>query len=75
MKIEIRKQVTLSGQVVRIGEVVEASPANAQILIGQAAAVVYHEEPAPEPEVAPVQCPMPKVEAKPKATSRRRTKS
>ena len=73
MKIEIRKQVTLSGQVVRVGEVVKASPADAQILIGQAAAIVY-EEPAPEPEAAPVQCPMPKAEAKPKATSRRRTK-
>ena len=74
MKIKIRKQVTLSGQVVRIGEVVEASPADAQILFGQAAAVVY-KEPVTEPEVAPVQCPMPKAEAKPKATSRRRTKS
>nr|BAR23382.1 hypothetical protein [uncultured Mediterranean phage uvMED] len=74
MKIQIRKQVMLSGQVVRIGEVVEASPTDAQILIGQAAAVVY-EEPVTEPEVAPVECPMPKAEAKPKATSRRRTKS
>nr|BAR23516.1 hypothetical protein [uncultured Mediterranean phage uvMED]BAR23566.1 hypothetical protein [uncultured Mediterranean phage uvMED] len=74
MKIQIRKQVTLSGQVVRIGEVVEASPTDAQILFGQAAAVVY-EEPVTEPEVAPVECPMPKAEAKPKATSRRRTKS
>ena len=73
MKIKIRKQVTLAGQVVRIGEVVEASPADAQILIGQAAAIVY-EEPAPEPEAAPVQCPMPEAKAKPKATSRRRTK-
>ena len=73
MKIQIRKQVTLSGQVVRIGEVVEASPTDAQILFGQAAAVVY-EEPVTEPEVAPVECPMPKAEAKPKATSRRRTK-
>ena len=74
MKIQIRKQVTLSGQVVRVGEVVEASPADALILVGQAAAVVY-EEPATEPEVAPVECPMPKAQAKPKATSRRRTKS
>ena len=74
MKIQIRKQVTLSGQVVRIGEVVEASPADAQILFGQAAAVVY-EEPVTEPEVAPVECPMPKAQAKPKATPRRRTKS
>ena len=74
MKIQIRKQVTLSGQVVRVGEVVEASPTDAQILFGQAAAVVY-EEPVTEPEVAPVECPMPKAEAKPKATSRRRTKS
>ena len=74
MKIQIRKQVTLSGQVVRIGEVVEAFPTDAQILIGQAAAIVY-EEPVTEPEVAPVECPMPKAEAKPKATSRRRTKS
>ncbi len=74
MKIQIRKQVTLSGQVVRIGEVVEASLTDAQILFGQAAAVVY-EEPVTEPEVAPVECPMPKAEAKPKATSRRRTKS
>ena len=71
MKIKIRKQVTLAGRVVRIGEVVEASPTDAQILIGQAAAIVYEE---PEPEAAPVQCPMPKAEAKPKATSRRRTK-
>ena len=74
MKIQIRKQVTLSGQVVRIGEVVEASPTDAQILIGQAAAIVY-EEPAPEPKAAPVECPMPKAEAKPKTTTRRRTKS
>ncbi len=43
MKIEIRKQVTLAGQVVRIGEVVEASPADATILLGQAAAVPYVE--------------------------------
>ena len=74
MKIEIRKQVTLSGQVVRVGEVIEASPSDALILVGQAAAVVYHEEPALEPEVAPVECPMPEAKAKPKATSRRRTK-
>ena len=73
MKIEIRKQVTQAGQVVRIGEVVEASPADAQILIGQAAAIVY-KEPAPEPEVAPVQCPMPEAKAKPKAKQKPKKK-
>ena len=72
MKIEIRKQVTLAGQVVRIGEVVEASPADATILLGQAAAVLYVEP--VQPAEKPVECPMPKAEAKPKATSRRRTK-
>lgn len=69
MKIEIRKQVTLSGQVVRIGEVVEASPADATILLSQAAAVPYVEP------VQPEETPTPKAEAKPKTTSRRRTKS
>ena len=73
MKIEIRKQVTLAGQVVRIGEVVEASPADATILLGQAAAVPYVEP--VQPEEKPVQCPMPSAQAKPKTTSRRRTKS
>jgi len=33
MKIEIRKQVVLAGQVVRVGEVHEASPSDAAILI------------------------------------------
>lgn len=69
MKIEIRKQVTLAGQVVRIGEVVEASPADATILLSQAAAVPYMEP------VQPEETPTPKAEAKPKTTSRRRTKS
>ena len=72
MKIEIRKQVTLAGQVVRIGEVVEASPADATILLGQAAAVPYVEP--VQSEEKPVQCPMPSAQAKPKTTSRRRTK-
>jgi len=73
MKIEIRKQVTLAGQVVRIGEVVEASPADATILLGQAAAVLYVEP--VQPEEKPIESPKPKAEAKPKATTRRRTKS
>lgn len=73
MKIEIRKQVTLAGQVVRIGEVVEASPADATILLSQAAAVPYVEP--VQPEEKPIKTPEPKAEAKPKATSRRRTKS
>ena len=68
MKIEIRKQVTLSGQVVRIGEVVEASLTDATILLGQAAAVPYVEH------VQPEETPMPKAEAKPKTTTRRRAK-
>ena len=67
MKIEIRKQVTLAGQVVRIGEVVEASPADATILLGQAAAVPYV-EPVQLVE-KPVQCPMP-TKAKPKRQRR-----
>lgn len=68
MKIEIRKQVTLAGQVVRIGEVVEASPADATILLSQAAAVPYVEP------VQPEETPTPKAEAKPKTTTRRRAK-
>ena len=72
MKIQIRKQVTLAGQVVRIGEVVEAYSTDAAILLGQAAAVPYVEP--VQPEEKPVQCPMPPAQAKPKTTSRRRTK-
>lgn len=67
MKIEIRKQVTLAGQVVRIGEVVEASPADATILLGQAAAVPYVEPVQPEQKT--VQCPMP-TKTKPKRQRR-----
>ena len=67
MKIEIRKQVTLAGQVVRIGEVVEASPSDTTILLGQAAAVPYVEP--VQPEEKPVQCPMP-TKAKPKRQRR-----
>ena len=63
MKIEIRKQVTLAGQIVRIGEVVEASLTDAAILLGQAAAVPYVEP--VQPEEKPVECPMPS-KAKPR---------
>ena len=63
MKIEIRKQVTLAGQVVRIGEVVEASPADATILLGQAAAVPYVEPVQPEQKPTP-------AKAKPKRQRR-----
>jgi|TARA_R110002049_G_scaffold99046_3_gene241106 hypothetical protein len=53
MKIKIRKQVVLAGQVVRIGEVVEASLADANILIGSDLAEVYNEPPEVEQPVKP----------------------
>ena len=59
MKIEIRKQVVLAGQVVRVGEVHEASPSDAAILINSNSAVVFT-----EPE-KPVQCGL-KPPSKPK---------
>ena len=63
MKIEIRKQVVLAGQVVRVGEVHEAPPADAAILINSNCAVLFV-----EPE-KPVQCGL-----KPPSTSKRHRK-
>ena len=71
MKIEIRKQVTLAGQVVRIGEVVEASPSDAAILLGSNCAVVAPEK--VQESVKHVEIDI--ADPKPKTTSRRRTKS
>ena len=53
MKIKIRKQVVLAGQVVRIGEVVEASLLDANILIGSDLAEVYNEPVETEQPVKP----------------------
>ena len=50
MKIEIRKQVTLAGQVVRIGEVVEASLPESQYLIGLGKAEQVIDEPPQKEE-------------------------
>jgi hypothetical protein len=52
MKIQIRKQTTLSGQVVRVGEVHEASPSDGNFLIGIGFAILAPEkEPeAPKPK-------------------------
>lgn len=47
MKIEIRRQVVLAGQVVRVGEVHEASPSDAAILINSNCAVLYVEPEKP----------------------------
>jgi hypothetical protein len=68
MKIQIRKQTTLSGQVVRVGEVHEASPSDGNFLIGIGLAIL-----APEvvPEAAPKAAP---EEPKPKPAARRRAK-
>jgi hypothetical protein len=60
MKIQIRKQTTLSGQVVRVGEVHEASPSDGNFLIGIGFAILA-------PEVVP-------EAPKPKTTTRRRAK-
>ena len=54
MKIQIRKQTTLSGQVVRVGEVHEASPSDGNFLIGIGFAIlapeVESEAPKPKPK-------------------------
>jgi len=54
MKIQIRKQTTLSGQVVRVGEVHEASPSDGNFLIGIGFAIlapeVEHEASKPKPK-------------------------
>ena len=54
MKIQIRKQTTLSGQVVRVGEVHEASPSDGNFLIGIGFAIlapeVEPEAPKPKPK-------------------------
>ena len=71
MKIEIRKQVTLAGQVVRIGEVVEASPSDAAILIGSNCAVVAPEKVQEQVKDVVIDI----ADPKPKTTSRRRAKS
>lgn len=68
MKIQIRKQTTLSGQVVRVGEVHEASPSDGNFLIGIGLAIL-----APEmvSQTAPKAAP---EEPKPKPAARRRAK-
>ena len=66
MKIQIRKQTTLSGQVVRVGEVHEASLSDGNFLIGIGFAILA-------PEVAPeVPKAMPE-ESKPKPKRRRKS--
>jgi len=62
MKIQIRKQTTLSGQVVRVGEVHEASPSDGNFLIGIGLAILA-------PEVVPEAAPK---EHKPKPKRRRK---
>jgi hypothetical protein len=53
MLIEVLRQTMLAGQVVRIGEVVEASPSDARLLIGIGKAIVTAKvavEPASKPQ-------------------------
>ena len=73
MRIQILKQVLISGRVANVGEIVEVSPSDATYLASYGAAVAS-EAPEIEPKEAPVECPMPTSEAKPK-TSRRKPKS
>ena len=61
MKIQIRKQTTLSGQVVRVGEVHEASPSDGNFLIGIGLAILA-------PEVVP-EAPKPKSKRRRKSTN------
>lgn len=61
MKIQIRKQTTLSGQVVRVGEVHEASPSDGNFLIGIGFAILA-------PEVVP-EAPKPKPKRRRKPTN------
>jgi hypothetical protein len=70
MRIQIRKQVTLAGQVVRFGEVVEASLSDATILISSGCAVEAPEEVQEKAKDVVIDI----AEPKPK-TSRRRPKS
>jgi hypothetical protein len=67
MKIQIRKQTTLSGQVVRVGEVHEASPSDGNFLIGIGFAILA-------PELAPEAAPKAQPE-EPKPKPKRRRKS
>lgn len=68
MRIQIRKQVTLAGQVVRFGEVVEASLSDATILISSGCAVEAPEEVQEKAEDVVIDI----AEPKPKKTRRSR---
>jgi len=68
MKIQIRKQTTLSGQVVRVGEVHEASPSDGKFLIGIGLAVLAPEVVREAPKAMPEE-PKPKPKRQRKPTS------
>lgn len=70
MKIQIRKQTTLSGQVVRVGEVHEASPSDGNFLIGIGFAILAPEVVQEKAKDVSVDIAEPKTK-----TSRRRPKA
>jgi 3-deoxy-D-arabino-heptulosonate 7-phosphate (DAHP) synthase len=70
MKVQICKQVTLAGQIVRLGEVVEASQTDATILISSGCAIEAPELVQEKAKEVAVDNPPPKPK-----TSRRRIKS
>jgi hypothetical protein len=68
MLIQVLRQTMLAGQVVRIGEVLEASPADAKLLIGIGKAIAAADKVADVVEVITQPTPQP-------STPRRRAKS
>lgn len=68
MLIQVLRQTMLAGQVVRIGEVLEASPADAKLLIGIGKAIAATDKVADLVEVIAQPTPKP-------STPRRRAKS
>jgi hypothetical protein len=68
MLIQVLRQTMLAGQVVRIGEVLEASPADAKLLIGIGKAIAAADKVADLVEVIAQPTPKP-------STPRRRAKS
>jgi hypothetical protein len=68
MLIQVLRQTMLAGQVVRIGEVLEASPADAKLLIGIGKAIAAADKVADVVEVITQPTPKP-------STPRRRAKS
>jgi hypothetical protein len=58
MRIRILRQTSISGQTVRVGDVVEATPADARLLLAMGRA-----EQAPDPDpvvITPVEAPKPR---------------